>query len=242
MGFSMIKPLRLIVTAALAACFLFPPSPQVFADTTSAGAQSSQASPLQSLESFAASVANGRSQQVVGIYSPNVMAFSVVQQPSGNAAFVSTRANVLTQFGMASQYGSTGLLAHNSLAGAYFYNFKTGDVISVVYGDGSISLFRISQIQQYQALDPYSPYSNFVDLNNPGTQLTSTDLFYRTYGLGKVLVLQTCLSRDGNDSWGRTFVIASPLNGNPADYYKTYSYGKVSGKITPNNYSLSANY
>jgi len=170
------------------------------------------------------------------------MAFPVVQQPSGNASYVSTNANVLTQFGTASQYGSTGLLAHNTLAGANFYNLKTGDVISIIYGDGSIDLFRITQIQEYQALDPYSPYSNFVDLSNPGVQLSSTDLFYHTYGLGHVLVLQTCLSKNGNDSWGRTFVIASPLNGNPADYYKSYGYGKVSGKITPRSVSLSANY
>ncbi len=236
------KPLRLMLTTALAVCFLFSPFTKVFADTASSGAQSAPSSTLQSLESFAVSLKNGRTSQLVGVYSPNVMAFPVVQQPSGNASFVSTKANTLTQFGIASKYGSTGLLAHNTMAGAYFYNLKTGDVISVIYGDGSIDLFRIDQIQKYQALDPYSPYSNFVDLNNPGAQLSSTDLFYRTYGLGNVLVLQTCLSKNGNDSWGRTFVIASPLNGNPADYYKTYAYGKVSGKISPRSYSLSANY
>ena len=236
------KFFRLILATALTVCFLFSPLSNVFADSLSTASQSFSPSPLQSLETFAHSLANGRSQQLVGVSSPNVMSFPVVQQPSGNAAFVSTKANVLTQFGAASQYGSTGLLAHNTLAGANFYNFKLGDVISVVYGDGTINLYKVSQIQMYQALDPYSPYSNFVDLANPGVTLSSTDLFYRTYGLGShVLVLQTCLSRNGNDSWGRTFIIASPLQGNPADYYKTYGYGKVSGKISPVNLALSFN-
>jgi len=234
--------LRLILTAVLAASFLFSPLPTVFADTSLASAQSAPASTLQSLAAFARTVSNGRSQQLVGIYSPNVMSFPVVQQPAGNSSFVSAKANTLTQFAIASQYGSTGILAHNTLAGGAFYNLKPGDVLSVVFGDGSIELYKINDIQMYQALDPYSPYSNFVDLSNPGVQLTSTDLFYRTYGLGNVLVLQTCLSRNGNDSWGRTFIIASPLRGNAADYYKSYGYGKVSGKINPKSLALSANY
>jgi hypothetical protein len=232
------KPLCLVLLSALVMGLIFSPLPTVFADTSSS-APSGFSSTLQSLELFAQSVVNGRSQQLVGIYSPNVMSFSVVQQPAGNSAYVCTKANALTQFAAASNYGSTGLLAHNTLAGAYFYNLKIGDVLSVIYGDGSIKLFEVSQVQMYQALDPYSPYSNFADLSNPGAILTSTELFYRTYGLGNVLVLQTCLSRNGNDSWGRTFIIASPINGNPADYYRTYSYGKVSGKISPETLSLS---
>ncbi len=234
------KPLHLIVTTVLAVCFLFSPLSTVQADTVISGSASSTTSALQSLQTFARSVENGRSSQLVGIYAPDVMAFSVVQQPSGNASFVSTRTSVLTQFAAASRYGSTGILAHNTLAGANFYNLKTGDIVSAIYGDGTIDLYRIDQIQKYQALDPYSPYSNFVDLSNPGVQISSTDLFYRTYGLGNVLVLQTCLAKDGNDSWGRTFVIASPLNGNPADYYKAYGYGKIIGKITPRSVSLSS--
>lgn len=236
------KSFRLILAAVLAAGFFFSPLSTAFADTAIASVQGSPSSTLQSLAAFARSVSNGRGQQIVGVYSPNVMSFPVVQQPGGNASFVSTMANTLTQFGIASQYGSTGLLAHNTLAGANFYSLQYGDILSVVYGDGSIELFKVNQVQMYQALDPYSPYSNFVDLSNPNVQLSSTDLFYRTYGQGDVLVLQTCLSRNGNDSWGRTFIIASPLQGNPADYYKTYGYGKVSGKINSQSLALSANY
>jgi hypothetical protein len=231
--------LRTLLSALLAASFLLAIAPTVFADTTLASVQSASSSPLQSLATFARSVSNGRSHQLVGVYAPNVMSVSVVQQPGGNSAYVSTQANTLTQFAAASSYGSTGLLAHNTLAGADFYKLKAGDTLSMVYGDGTVALFRVRQIQMYQALDPYSPYSNFVDLSNPGVQLTSTDLFKRTYGQAGVLVLQTCLSRNGNDSWGRTFIIATPFQGNAADVYKTYGYGKISGKINPTSLSLS---
>lgn len=236
------KTFRLILAAVLAASYFFSPLSTAFADTPIASVQSSPVSTLQSLAAFARSVTNGRRQQLVGVYSPNIMSFPVVQQPGGDSAYVSMKANTLTQFGIASQYGSTGLLAHNTLAGADFFKLQYGDILSVVYGDGSISLFKVSQIQKYQALEPNSPYSNFVDLSNPGAQLTNTELFYRVYGQDDVLVFQTCIARDGNNSWGRIFIIASPLQGNPADYYKSYGFGKVSGKINAQNLALSANY
>lgn len=221
-------------------------SSQVRAESTSNNLQSAEqvnlSSKVQSLDSFAFSLQNGRASQLVGVYAPDAMTLPVVQQPSGNAAYVSSQQGVVTQFNLASQYGATGLLAHNTLAGQNFFQLSVGNVISLVYGDGSIQMYRIDQVQSYQALDPYSPYSNFLDLSNPTVQYTSTDLFYRTYGLGNVLVLQTCIARDGNDSWGRLFIIASPVSGDPADYYTTYSYGKVSGALKLNSNVLSANY
>ncbi len=235
-----------IIFSLAVAGFLFGSFKPVFADTQFDNSQPintiNTSSKIQSLDTFAVSVQNGRSNQLVGIFVPDVMSLKVVQQPSGNAAYVSTRADAVTQFGLASQYGSTGILAHNTLAGRYFYNLSVGDLISLVYGDGSIKMFHVDQIQSYQALDPYSAYSNFVDLSNPGAYYTSTDLFYRTYGLGNVLVMQTCIERNGNSSWGRMFIIASPVSGEPADYYSSYAYGKISGVLNLNSNSLSANY
>lgn len=226
--------------------FLFGTFNTAFAESQYNNTQSAEtintSSRVQSLDAFAISVENGRSSQLVGIFAPDVMALPVVQQPSNNAAYVSTQSDAITQFGLASQYGSTGLLAHNTLAGKNFYDLSVGDVVSLVYGDGTIQMYRIDQIQSYQALNPASPYSNFVDLSNPGAQYTSTDLFYRTYGLGNVLVMQTCLERNGNPSWGRLFIIASPTSGDPAEYYTAYSYGKVSGVLDLGENSLSASY
>jgi len=139
----------------------------------------------------------------------NVFKYDIVQQPKNNPAYVSTKDGVLTQFDMASQYGSLGLLAHNYLAGAPFSKVKANDLIYVNYTDGSTKIFKVTEIRTYQALSPKSPYSKFIDLSNNKT-LTSNDLFFATYGIKDNLVLQTCIAKGNEDSWGRLFIIATP--------------------------------
>lgn len=113
---------------------------------------------------------------------------------------------------MASQYRSTGILAHDYLAGTHFTQLKVGQEVAVVYGDGSMRFFRIYEIQKYQALTPSSPYSNFVDLST-NNKLSAETLFYRTYGLGNnTLIFQTCISTEKISSWGRLFVLARPAD------------------------------
>ena len=131
---------------------------------------------------------------------------SVVQQPSGNSGYVSTKKDTLTQFGLASSYGSIGILAHNNLAGKYFPNIS-GKTITVTFSDGSTKKYTVSSVMKFQALEPTNPYSKFVDLNS-SESLSSTDLFLKTFGLGGALVFQTCIAKDGSASWGRLFVIA----------------------------------
>lgn len=167
---------------------------------------------LPTLQDFSTSLATGEADLLVGVYAAKVMAFPVLQQPANDAAFVSTQEDVLTQFGMTSQFNSIGLLAHNYLAGAHFSDLSEGQLIFLVYGDGSAQAYRIQEIDSYQALSPYSPYSDFVDLENGG-QLSAAQLFERTYGQSGTAILQTCIDRDGIDSWGRLFVIAEPING-----------------------------
>jgi hypothetical protein len=162
-----------------------------------------------SLSEFTASIQNGNSSQIVGLYVKDILALRVVQQPSGDSGYVSASSSeVATQFGAASSYGSIGMLAHNYLAGSYFSGLSSGNVISVIYGDGKTVDYTVSQVRQYQALSPNSTTSNFIDLSNPSKTLTSTDVFKQTYGKSGALVLQTCISKDGNSSWGRLFVIA----------------------------------
>ncbi len=164
---------------------------------------------ISSLNDFVASVKNGKSGQIVGLYSDSVFALKVVQQPSGNSSYVSTASSeVVTQFGLASSYGSIGMLAHNYLAGKYFTSLSSGSKIVVVYGDGKTVTYKVSAIKQYQALSPNSTQSNFVDLSKPDKTLTATDVFKQTYGNKGALVLQTCISKNGNSSWGRLFLIA----------------------------------
>jgi hypothetical protein len=159
-----------------------------------------------SLSNFTQQVNNGNAGQITGIYSDNLFALAVVQQPSGQAGYVSTAGNTATQFGMAS---GLGFLAHNYLSGSLFSYLYGGAPITVVYGDGHTQAYQVSQIRKFQALSPESPYSDFVDLAS-GSTLSATDLFYATYGVGGQVVLQTCISANGNSSWGRLFIIATP--------------------------------
>lgn len=162
------------------------------------------------LQDFIASVANGNGNTLVGIYIPGVMAMPVGQQPAGNAGFVTREANQVTQFGIANQFGTVGLLAHNDLAGAQFSNISLEQYAILVYGDGHLEYYVIDQIQKYQALSPTSPYSDFVNLDGTDERLTATDLFNRIYAPGDRLVLQTCIAGEGNPSWGRMFIVATP--------------------------------
>lgn len=185
----------------------------VFSPVNSAAAQSNgNQSAIPTLSEFSTSVHNSNSTQLTGIYVAGVMALPVVQQPAGQAGFVSTIPETITQFAAASRYNSTGLLAHNTLAGRYFSNLSNGSIIALVYGDGHTQYFRVSEVKQFQALSPTSIYSQFINLAQPGITLTSTDLFRQTYGRGNVLVLQTCIANGNDASWGRLFVIAEPVN------------------------------
>jgi hypothetical protein len=167
---------------------------------------------LPTLAEFSASVLSSNPTQVTGIYAPGVMALPVVQQPAGQTGFVSNTPETITQFAAAGRYGSTGLLAHNTLAGRYFPILSDDSIIALVYGDGHTQYFRVTEVKQYQALSPTSIYSQFIDLGQPNITLTSTDLFRQTYGRGDVLILQTCIVNGDEASWGRLFIIAEPVN------------------------------
>jgi len=167
----------------------------------------------QKLNQFVQSVINGQPDVLVGVYISEVMAYPVVQQPSDNPGFVSSRAEVLTQFSMAARYGTTGILAHNTLAGADFSKIQDSDRVVLVYGDGSLKNYQIEVIRRYQALSPSSPYSSFIDLEDPNeVQISAGDLFNSIYTRGDQVVFQTCIANEGNPSWGRLFISATPYD------------------------------
>ena len=167
---------------------------------------------LPSLREFIPAIKNGNGRQLVGVFISNTMALRVIQQPASNPGFVSSVPEVVTQFSLASQYGTTGLLAHNTAAGQYFDELYSGQKIILVYGNGDLKYFMVDQIQQFQALSPTSPYSNFTDLASTGKPLSVENLFYQIYQSKGNLVFQTCIERDGELSWGRLFVIAHPID------------------------------
>ncbi|MCL4530903.1 MAG: sortase [Chloroflexi bacterium] len=167
------------------------------------------ASALPDLKTFISSVENGNADSLSGVYVDGAFALSVVQQPPSNAGYVSTIANTVTQFGLATQYGNVGLLAHNYLSGQFFLQLIPGERVVLIYGDGSIQTFRITHIYRYQATEPNSTRSNFIDLNT-GEKLTADQLFAKVYTGAHHVTFQTCIANNGNSSWGRLFVIAEP--------------------------------
>jgi hypothetical protein len=165
---------------------------------------------LPNLNTFIETITDGNASALRGVYVPNVMALSIVQQPTGYPGYVSTEQAVATQFSIATEVGNVGLLAHNTHAGSFFSNIKQGDRIILVYGDGRIESFMANSIQRYQALDPYSPYSEFKDLDTQ-TTFTAENLFNNVYRGDYHLTLQTCIENNGNSSWGRLFIMATPV-------------------------------
>jgi hypothetical protein len=145
------------------------------------------------------------------ISDPGVFSFAVVQQPAGQPGFVSTETQKVTEFGLASKYGSQGFLAHNNLAGAKFSSVEVGDVITLSYTDGTTDNFQVTQLRRLQAVSPNSPTSRFLDLDNNNASLSAVDLFYETYGVKDVLVMQTCIANGAELSWGRLFIVATPV-------------------------------
>ena len=165
---------------------------------------------LPNLNTFIETVMDGNADALRGVYVYNVMALVVVQQPVGYPGFVSTAESVATQFSIATEVGNVGLLAHNTLAGSSFANIKQGDLIILIYGDGRIESFMSKSIQRYQALDPLNPYSEFKDLETK-TSFTAEELFNSVYRGEYHLTLQTCIENNGNTSWGRLFIVATPI-------------------------------
>jgi hypothetical protein len=165
---------------------------------------------LPNLNTFIETVKDGNASALRGVYVYNVMALAIVQQPAGYPGYVSTTESVATQFSIATEVGNIGLLAHNTLAGSSFSNIKQGGLIILVYGDGRIESFMAKSIQRYQALDPLNPYSEFKDLETQ-TTFTAEDLFNNVYRGEYHLTLQTCIENNGNTSWGRLFIVATPI-------------------------------
>ena len=94
---------------------------------------------LPSMDDFIGQVSNGQAGELRGVYIPGILAAPIVQQPAGMNDFVSPWQNVITQFGLASRLGSTGLLAHNYLAGETFGLLQEGQEIMLIDGSGKKS-------------------------------------------------------------------------------------------------------
>lgn len=192
-------PLYTILHLAVLSCLFFNPTP--------VRAEDKEAIP--EFGEFTRSVLNHEAGVVRGVYVPNTLAFPIIQQPAGQAGYVSQTDGEVTQFGLASQFGNIGLLAHNNLSGRYFSQLAVGQEVRLIYGDGKVEYFVITRILQYQALEPTNPYSSFRDLSND-EKMTAEQLFNKVYRGDRHVIFQTCIAGPGSLSWGRLFVIATP--------------------------------
>jgi len=155
----------------------------------------------------------GNSQKNVpnALYLNESTTFQIVQQPVENDVFVTSFPNYVTEYRAAYNFGTIGLLAHNYLAGQYFFQISTGQELELVYSDTHTQKFVVTEIKRYQALSPNSPSSDFIDLDT-GKYLTAPQLFNKVYrNQTGHLVLQTCIYAEQNPTWGRLFIIAEPV-------------------------------
>lgn len=219
--------LRFVLTACIAVGLfganLAPVQAQSLSDELSAGGASYSAylpfafgtsdqfiGGFPTLQQFVQSVQNGNPADLVGAYAPQMLANPIVRQPEGNPSYISSAPTELTEFSLAAQQGVTGILAHNTLAGSHFFEITLGQEITLVYGNGSTRAYQVVEISRYQALNPTSPTTNFIDLQD-NTELTAAELFARYYMGEHHITLQTCITNAGILSWGRLFLVAVPL-------------------------------
>src|SRR5688572_727974 len=164
---------------------------------------------LPDFAEFTETVQNDEANVLRGVYVPNTLALPIAQQPAGKSGYVSNKEGEVTQFGMASQFGNVGLLAHNHLSGSDFSNLVVGQEVRLVYGNGTVEYFEITQVLKFEALEPNNPYSSFRDLSNDEF-LTASQLFKKVYGGERHVTFQTCIANAESLSWGRLFVLATP--------------------------------
>jgi len=200
----------------LASIFLLAsaPAPQVDIIPVTGGpvlfAEETAEAPAYPLEAFVLEVSDGEAGVVRGVFAPDTLALRVSQQPESKPMYVSAAPGTATQFRYASYTNVIGLLAHNTVSGALFFNLGLGQEVWIVYGDGSRQIYLVSSIIRYQALQPYNSRSQFLDLDS-GKTISSAQVYDRVYRGEHHLTFQTCIEQDGVATWGRLFVIATPL-------------------------------
>lgn len=166
---------------------------------------------LPTLNNFVNNLMDGQQKPVRGVYVPGFLALPIIQQPRGNTGFVSEQPGTATQFQLADRYGVIGLLAHNYLSGGEFFNLVEGLQVLLVNGDGSLQKYHITEIVEYQKVTPGSNWSHYINLET-GERLTTYQVFAQYYQGEHHLTFQTCLEREGLETWGLRFVVAEPVS------------------------------
>ena len=164
---------------------------------------------LPSLSAFSRQAACGSPAVLCGVYVPGIMALRIVPQPTGDPGYISTESGTATQFRQANAFGAIGLLAHNTLSGSAFFSLRLGLPVALVYGDGRVARYQVSDIADFQRLTRADLHSDFIALSN-GQTWTAQQVFVRFYETPGRLTLQTCIRQGDAADWGVHFVVADP--------------------------------
>jgi hypothetical protein len=164
----------------------------------------------ESLYRFVEQLENGQPQELRGVFVEDVLALPVVQQLNNDVLFVSEVLGTVTQFGSAARHGITGLLAHNYLSGDLFFQLELDQEVNLVYGDGTVRRYLITDIQRYQKLPGSLQESDYVSLVT-GQVVSTLDLFNQMYTGSEKVTFQTCIRKSSDWSWGRIFIVAEPI-------------------------------
>ncbi len=159
---------------------------------------------------FLNAVSDGESNVIRGVYVPGVLAYPVVQQSPDDPGEVTSHEGEVSQFGMAARYQVVGLLAHNNLAGAAFFNLKIGQEVRIVYGNGRVEYYVVDRLDRYMVIQFGSRDMKYLDLGTDKVQDTQ-QVFSRFYQGSHHVTFQTCIELGGNSTWGRLFVTAVPV-------------------------------
>jgi hypothetical protein len=145
----------------------------------------------------------------------------VIQQPvsiTGKTytGYVSYRDEIVTQFSLAARYGVIGLLAHVDRVGEKFHLLEVGEIIFLVMGDGKLIPYRVVDKNEYQKLTPGNNWSYYRDTSN-NEVFTTYQVFseyYQTDETTLPVTLQTCVVKNGLETWGLVFISAEPIFNN----------------------------
>lgn len=138
----------------------------------------------------------------VRVYAPGAFNFEIIGQESDYEVTLQDGAVSLFE-GPFMEYGVVGLLGHDYLAGAEFYELERGDWLVVWLEGGGLEAYQITEMRRFQAVGLDYPFQALADLET-GSVLSEEEVFEVMYRRPGGLVLQTCI--DGG--WGLAFWVS----------------------------------
>lgn len=154
------------------------------------------------------------SKKIDGVWSKDVtLAATVVNQPAGKPDYVSENQGELTHFSVPDAYGDVlGLLAHNNLdVGKSITKMQIGHKLTLIAKSGILLNYQVREVYNYRAHDPKNLSSDFSEVGNESITLSASELFHKVYTGEHHVTFQTCIEKNGDNYWGRRFVLAYPL-------------------------------